>query len=135
MITVPIRSHALPRTRVLRNMFGQFAIPVKNSKIASTMPEKSAEYDQRWEGHWNGDGKGLAEGALWDASKSSPALDAVLASGKCGDITKNTRAFVPGCGRGYDLVTFIKAGVQEAVGLDLAPSAVILRTSLICLLV
>ncbi|RMZ53352.1 hypothetical protein APUTEX25_004840 [Auxenochlorella protothecoides] len=33
------------------------------------------------------------------------------------------RVFVPGCGRGYDPVTFIKAGAKEAIGLELAPSA------------
>ena len=34
------------------------------------------------------------------------------------------RVFVPGCGRGYDLVALLAAGAEEAVGLELAPTAV-----------
>lgn len=33
------------------------------------------------------------------------------------------RVFVPGCGRGYDLVEFARAGAAAAVGLELAPTA------------
>jgi SAM-dependent methyltransferase len=31
--------------------------------------------------------------------------------------------FVPGCGRGYDLVEFLRSGAAQAVGLDFAPGA------------
>lgn len=33
------------------------------------------------------------------------------------------RVFVPGCGRGYDVVAFAQAGAAAAVGLELAPTA------------
>ncbi len=42
------------------------------------------------------------------------------------------RVFVPGCGRGYDLVALLAAGAEEAVGLELAPTAVSHRQTCIC---
>lgn len=89
------------------------------------MPQDVEEYDKRWENHWNvgPDGTGLKAGQMWDSQDSPPSLKALIASGALGPL-EDKRAFVPGCGRGYDLVTFVKAGVKEAIGLDLAPTAV-----------
>ena len=42
----------------------------------------------------------------------------------CALATAGKRVFVPGCGRGYDLVALLAAGAEEAVGLELAPTAV-----------
>lgn len=58
----------------------------------------------------------------FDACQSSPALLDLLKRGTVA--VEGKRVFVPGCGRGYDPVTFIKAGAKEAIGLELAPSAV-----------
>lgn len=85
------------------------------------------EYNSRWEKNWKSgpDGDGLKQGQLFDATKSSAALDALIADGPFGlSNLREKRIFVPGCGRGYDLVTFVKAGAKEALGLELAPSAV-----------
>jgi hypothetical protein len=83
------------------------------------------DYNSRWEKNWKAgpDGDGLKPGQLFDATKSSAALDALIAGGSLGDLS-DKRVFVPGCGRGYDLVTFVKAGAKEALGLELAPTAV-----------
>jgi hypothetical protein len=87
------------------------------------MADAVAEYNARWEQNWHNGGEGLPPGGMWDAHKSSPALDALLAAGTLGDLA-GRKAFIPGCGRGYDLVTLVRAGAAEAVGLDIAPTAV-----------
>ncbi|KAL6769478.1 hypothetical protein ACKKBG_A31170 [Auxenochlorella protothecoides x Auxenochlorella symbiontica] len=76
------------------------------------------EYQKRWEASWNA---GLKPGERFDACQSSPALLDLLKRGTVA--VEGKRVFVPGCGRGYDPVTFIKAGAKEAIGLELAPSA------------
>jgi len=83
------------------------------------------EYNSRWEKNWKAgpDGDGLKQGQLFDAAKSSAALDALILDGSLGNLSEK-RIIVPGCGRGYDLVTFVKAGAKEALGLEVAPSAV-----------
>lgn len=58
----------------------------------------------------------------FDAGASSPALadlvrrDPALVAGRS--------VLVPGCGRGYDVATFVKAGAASAVGWDAVPAAV-----------
>jgi hypothetical protein len=45
---------------------------------------------------------------LFDVGGSSPVLHKLLDSGEL-DV-KGKRVVIPGCGRGYDVVTFAKAG-------------------------
>lgn len=90
-----------------------------------SMTNSEVEYSQRWEKVWKGGESGtelLQPGQAFDAKQSSPALLTLLNDGTVNPSGK--RVFVPGCGRGYDLVTFIKAGAASAVGLELAPTAV-----------
>jgi hypothetical protein len=87
---------------------------------ATTAMAESGNYDARWEKTWS---QKLEPGQAWDAGKSSNVLVDLLSSGKLGNL-RDKRVFVPGCGRGYDLVTFIKAGATAAIGLELAPTAV-----------
>ncbi|KAL6079942.1 Thiol methyltransferase 2 [Balamuthia mandrillaris] len=78
---------------------------------------------ERWEGMWTQDG-GLKPGQRFDAERSSLALlhlidtaDPPLPKG---------RVLVPGCGRGYDLASFVKKGVatEKCVGLEISNSAI-----------
>ncbi len=57
----------------------------------------------------------------WDKGEASPALVDFLA--QLAPELKTGRVIQPGCGRGYDLVQFARAGFQ-GVGIDIAPSAV-----------
>ncbi|PSC72662.1 S-adenosyl-L-methionine-dependent methyltransferase [Micractinium conductrix] len=82
--------------------------------------ELHKSYSARWENMWTQDGV-LKPGQAFDAAKSSPALSAQLASGGLDVCGK--RVLVPGCGRGYDLVEFARAGAGLAAGLELAPTA------------
>ena len=97
------------------------------SAFASSKSENRSmeDYNSRWEDHWKTgpDGDGLKQGQLFDATKSSAALDSLIATGSLGDLS-DKKVFIPGCGRGYDLITFVKAGAKSALGLELAPSAV-----------
>lgn len=61
---------------------------------------------------------------LFDASGPSPALVHLLGSGTGLVEVAGKRAFVPGCGRGYDIAALVGAGAAQAVGLELAPTAV-----------
>ena len=61
---------------------------------------------------------------MFDCSGSSPALVHLLGSGGGLVEAAGKRAFVPGCGRGYDLAALVAAGATQAVGLELAPTAV-----------
>ena len=86
-------------------------------------PEK-AEYESRWENLWSqggSEGQTLKPHDKWDAATSPPSLPALL---KTLDDVKGKRVFIPGCGRGYDVVTFAKAGAKEVIGLELSPTAV-----------
>lgn len=65
-----------------------------------------------WEDAWREGRTG------WDAGKSPPALRKLVSRG----VLPDGRALVPGCGAGYDVFTFAKAG-WSATGLDLAPTA------------
>ena len=118
--------NAFQRTKQIRSHPSRKALaPSMTKSVPAELSPDVEEYDKRWENHWKvgPDGTGLKAGQMWDALKSSPALEALVASGALGSL-EDKRAFIPGCGRGYDLVTFVKAGVKEAIGLDLAPTAV-----------
>lgn len=54
----------------------------------------------------------------WDAGDSPPALKELVRSGSL----PPGRALVPGCGRGYDLITLAAPG-RSVLGLDIAPTA------------
>lgn len=58
----------------------------------------------------------------WDIANSAPSFRQLLASGQV-DI-EDKKCLVPGCGRGYDVFNFAKAGAKLAVGVDLASTAV-----------
>jgi hypothetical protein len=77
------------------------------------------QYSSRWESMWS---QGIAKGQAFDAGASSPSLRNLLTSGKID--MRGQSVLVPGCGRGYDLVTFASAGASLAVGLELSSSAV-----------
>lgn len=65
----------------------------------------------------------------FDAKGPAPSLITLLETRK--DLVDCTgkRVFIPGCGRGYDNVLFALQGAKEALGLELAPTAVSLRHS------
>ncbi|GAB4822661.1 hypothetical protein N2152v2_009707 [Parachlorella kessleri] len=65
----------------------------------------------------------LARMQFFDAAKPSPILTRYLEDKRLNVAGK--RVFVPGCGRGYDLVALLAAGAEEAVGLELAPTALL----------
>eukprot|EP00878_Enallax_costatus_P022107 GHUV01023442.1.p1 GENE.GHUV01023442.1~~GHUV01023442.1.p1 ORF type:complete len:180 (+),score=39.00 GHUV01023442.1:431-970(+) len=65
--------------------------------------------------------EGVDPGTKWDAGKCSPMLAKLLANKELH--ATNKRVLVPGCGRGYDVFCFARAGAQ-AVGLDLCTEAV-----------
>lgn len=67
------------------------------------------------------DGQPCSALQAFDAARASPALTDLIASGAL-DLP-GKRVFVPGCGRGYDLVEFLRSGAAQAVGLDFAPGA------------
>lgn len=54
----------------------------------------------------------------WDAGASPPVLEELVADGALPD----GRAFVPGCGAGYDVLTLAESGL-DVTGLDVAPTA------------
>lgn len=80
-----------------------------------------SEYSGRWEEKFWGKEGGLQKGEAFDAGHSSPALTHLLTTGQLS--VKGKNVFVPGCGRGYDLISFVKHGASLAVGLELAPTA------------
>lgn len=115
-----LRSHS-QKVITTHSSFPQIA------SASSKSDNSMEEYNSRWEKNWKAgpDGDGLKQGQLFDATKSSAALEALIADGSFGlGNLSGKRIFVPGCGRGYDLVTFVKAGAKEVLGLELAPSAV-----------
>lgn len=65
-----------------------------------------------WEERWQTDN------TPWDAGASPPILDELVKGGRLPE----GRAFVPGCGRGYDLLT-LASPTRHVTGLDLAPTA------------
>lgn len=59
---------------------------------------------------------------MWDQAGSARALTRALSSGLVP--VSGLRAVVPGCGRGYDVASFVRAGAKEAVGIEISPTAV-----------
>ncbi|MEW5307083.1 MAG: hypothetical protein WDW38_002155 [Sanguina aurantia] len=76
------------------------------------------DYNSKWEKSW---AAGLPPGSGFDASRSSPALLKLLRSNP--EIASGKSVLIPGCGRGYDLATFLQAGARQAIGLELSPTA------------
>jgi len=76
---------------------------------------------EAWEGSWK---SGIKPGDKFDASKSSPALVELLQRDDSPVPKDGTGkvALVPGCGRGYDLVTFAKLG-YAASGVEISETA------------
>ena len=70
----------------------------------------------------------LMPGNKFDAGRSSPMLHAVISRAPAAAAhagahgVEGRRVLVPGCGRGYDVVSFAAAGASEAVGLEIAPT-------------
>ncbi|MEO8352947.1 MAG: methyltransferase domain-containing protein [Chthoniobacteraceae bacterium] len=67
-----------------------------------------------WETHYQ------EKDTPWDKGAPSPGLEDFLASESLGG-----RVLVPGCGAGHDVRAFAAAGL-EVVGIDIAPSAIVL---------
>lgn len=92
----------------------------------------AAEYSKRWEILWNGgneefdvkngDGGILKPGQAFDAGRSAPHLIHLLESGALPDLKEKT-VLVPGCGRGYDVISFSQV-CHSVTGVELAPTAV-----------
>lgn len=82
--------------------------------------EVNNEYHSRWETMWTAEG-GLKPGQLFDAARSPPMLSAQLAAGSLP--AAGAHVLIPGCGRGYDVVLFVRAGAASVAGLELAPTA------------
>lgn len=68
-----------------------------------------------WEAMWR---RGIAPGQAFDASRTEPALTRLLKEGNL----KGRRALVPGCGRGYSLVSLSKH-YDNVVGLEISETA------------
>lgn len=82
------------------------------------------QYKSQWEDKW---ASGLEPGQAFDATRSSPALDDLLQSGSLP--VEGKRVIVPGCGRGYDLTTFLRNGnAAQVVGLEISSTAVAAAT-------
>ncbi|KAL4418915.1 hypothetical protein ABPG77_003705 [Micractinium sp. CCAP 211/92] len=98
-------------------------VPVRASgSKSSAMPQEvdPQAYNSRWEDMWTADG-GLKPGQRFDATQSPPVLSRELANG--GLSAAEARVLIPGCGRGYDVETFVRAGASSVAGLELAPTA------------
>eukprot|EP00892_Ulva_mutabilis_P009053 jgi/Ulvmu1/651/UM010_0022.1 len=78
------------------------------------------EYHSRWENMW---ADGIDHGEAFDAYQSAPVLVELLQSDEGQALCKGKSAVVPGCGRGYDLVTFAKHGASKVVGFEISESA------------
>jgi len=90
------------------------------SSSKPSAPEDVLE-DRRsyWELAWS---NGVKPGTRFDAMKSSPALVHLLdREGSPIPTGSGKKALVPGCGRGYDLITFATRG-WDAVGLEISES-------------
>jgi methyl halide transferase len=108
-----------------------------------TSPTEWTDYHSRWDRIWR---EGCEPGQMFDKASASPQLLSLLSlplsveqqevlarEGGYGDgaappppplvDARGKRCFVPGCGRGYDVAAFARAGAAEAVGLELSPAA------------
>ena len=71
---------------------------------------------QDWEATWR---EGVAQGSRWDIAGPYKPLAKLVAS----NTLPAGKSLVPGCGRGYDVISL--ASLERCViGLDLAPTAV-----------
>lgn len=94
------------------------------STTANAATEEEAKYwDERWK-------SGVKPKSMWDIGKTEDCLVRALEwMEENPDITKalagkrEKTAFVPGCGRGYAVVTLAERGYQ-ALGLDISPNSV-----------
>mmetsp|Transcript_26354 Transcript_26354/g.77382 ORF Transcript_26354/g.77382 Transcript_26354/m.77382 type:complete len:273 (+) Transcript_26354:30-848(+) len=90
------------------------------STIFANTPEDMAN----WEGMWT---RGIQPGQAFDAARTEPAFQDLL--DKAATVqpplptpSAKSRAFVPGCGRGYAVVSLERAG-YAAEGLEISPTA------------
>jgi len=86
--------------------------------MVETHCKAGVQYDQRWHDAWQ---TGVPPGQKWDVGKPTVAFSQFLDGGFLA--TQGKVAYVPGCGRGYDVVELAKRGCS-ATGLDLAPESV-----------
>lgn len=83
-----------------------------------------------WESMWS---RGVAPGQAFDASRTEPAFEQLLARAASATPSlppAGSRALVPGCGRGYAVVSLEKAGFA-AEGLEISPTAAAAATAYI----
>jgi hypothetical protein len=86
-------------------------------------PEQKEKFDASLKaGGWQGVWETLQPGQAFDAKRMSPVVSEKLKSGEL-DV-KGKTCLVPGCGRGYDVVEFAKAGAAASIGLEIAPTAI-----------
>ncbi|CAK9786981.1 Thiopurine S-methyltransferase [Cutaneotrichosporon oleaginosum] len=85
--------------------------------MADVKATDEQNYPQMWEHRWD------SKNTAWDQGKVHPALAAFLESQAAVDagIPTTGRAFVPGCGQGYDVDLFARRGL-DTTGLDVAPT-------------
>ena len=71
-----------------------------------------------WEDRWQKEETG------WDLGKANPALVEFLEESASTLLEEGIKtAIYPGCGSGYDLIEFRKAGFEKVYGLDISPTA------------
>lgn len=75
-----------------------------------------------WEQMWT---DGVPPGTKFDIGNVSVPLAKLLERKTVA--VEGRRTFVPGCGRGYDVVAFAKAGAAVSIGLELSGTAVCFR--------
>eukprot|EP00401_Gymnodinium_catenatum_P078908 CAMPEP_0117470680 /NCGR_PEP_ID=MMETSP0784-20121206/7340_1 /TAXON_ID=39447 /ORGANISM="" /LENGTH=319 /DNA_ID=CAMNT_0005264775 /DNA_START=53 /DNA_END=1012 /DNA_ORIENTATION=+ len=103
------------------------ALEIDPSQCLATSVYGDLGYEQKWI-------RGVAPGTMFDAAQTEPALERLVRSGSLrsvgcggGDLAasegQRRRALVPGCGRGYALVTLAEAGF-DVTGIDIAPTAI-----------
>ncbi|KAI9067587.1 thiol methyltransferase 1 [Trametes sanguinea] len=77
----------------------------------------AAKKEEGWDEAW------YAEVTPWDAKTIQPALKELVESGAM-DLPRAGRAFVPGCGRGYDAVYIASTLGLDTLGADISPTAI-----------
>jgi hypothetical protein len=124
------RAHFGKRTPSLRQL--DIHIRAVQSNQETMAGEGNGAYSDRWEAMWSA---GLKPGQAFDAECCSPSLQELFSNATELSGLEGKSVFIPGCGRGYDVVAFAKAGAKEVVGLELAPTAVSPRLCPVCKLV
>jgi len=84
---------------------------------ATTKPLKKTKDGVDWDGMWTDD---LKPGELWDCQETELMLEDMIKSGL---IPPLSSALVPGCGRGYAIASFVRAGYKNVVGIEISPAA------------